>query len=174
MSQKPIYILEEIREISQLVAELPFDKLDKSVPMEYFSNLEEEIMAQVALHKIASQVTNPSIPHSEYFDDLEDKIFDKINQKPASKVRIYSLKPLLKVAAAIFTACMVYWGFNNNSSLNTPKDYDLVNAYLEYSIDEIELDDLVNRGILDEEIINNYVYDDTSDNDPISEIDIYD
>jgi len=173
MTQKPIYILDEIKEISQLVAELPFHELDKSVPTEYFSNLEKEVMAQVALHKVSSKATNPSITPSEYFLGLEDKIVDKINQKPASKVKIYSLRPLLKIAAALFVISMVfYWGFNDNSSLKTPEDYDLVNAYLEYSIDEIELEDLVSKGILDEEIINNYAYDGMIDYDQISETDL--
>lgn len=173
MTPKPKYISEEIKEISQFVAELPFHKLDKSVPTEYFSNLENEVLAQVALHKVSSKASNPSITPSEYFHDLEDKIFDKINQKPVSKVKIYALRPLLKIAASILVIFMVlYWGFNDNSSLKTPEDYDIVNAYLEFSIDEIELDDLVSKGILDEEIINNYAYDGMIDYDQISETDL--
>ncbi len=95
-----------------------------------------------------------------YFNNFADKMAEMIKEEPEPKVKTFSLKPILSMAAMFISVLIISWTvfsyFNKSSKQITNSD---ALAYLECNIDDIS-DDLLYESYEDD-IISSQTY--TSD-----------
>ena len=112
MAHKIVYINEElmaeIAEISPTTQEALSQIFDNDLPQNYFSELEEVVMAQ---HFIENQTLKNNVP-STYFDTLEDKVLVRsVTTKESNKPWYVLNKSWLRAAAifVFFTSAIVIY-----------------------------------------------------------------
>jgi hypothetical protein len=127
------------------------------IPENYFEDLEKQVLAEFAIHRKLARESH-TVPDG-YFENLASNVLIKGNatQKESNVLHIGMLikRPAFRAIAASFTlilSAIILFEFKKEVSVISPEiSLEESMYYIEDNMDDIDLEELVFSGVLEEE-----------------------